>query len=86
MTFNEKKSEYMLISNKNVANNVVTLTLNGIDLLCVRTHKHLGLVFNNLFNWSDHINYVCSKTSKRLGILYRFKNKLNRNTLHRLYC
>ena len=86
--FNANKSVYMIISNSAfaAANNTVKLKLNDTPLSLVDTHKHLGLVFNSSLTWSDHVNFTCKRVSKRLGILYKFKNSLNRNILVKLYC
>ena len=76
--FNASKTVYMTITNRPCTANIV-LKLNDILLTRVNSHKHLGLVLNNTFTWSDHVTYVCKRVSKRLGILYKSKQKLNRN-------
>ena len=75
----------MEISNKPCASQIV-LKLNDTILTRVSSHKHLGLVLNSAFTWSDHVTYICNKVSKKLGMLYKSKTRLNRNSLVKLYC
>ena len=84
-SFNPSKTEFMLISNKPLQNCLFELKLNDNILYRVQTHKHLGLIFNSELTWKDHIIYTCKRVSKRLGLLYKFKKKLNRGTLSKLY-
>ena len=84
-SFNPSKTEFMLISNKPLHNCLFELKLNDNILSKVQTHKHLGLIFNSELTWKDHIIYTCKRVSKRLGLLYKFKKKLNRGTLSKLY-
>ena len=84
-SFNPSKTEFMLISNKPLQNCLFELKLNDNILSKVQTHKHLGLIFNSELTWKDQIIYTCKRVSKRLGLLYKFKKKLNRGTLSKLY-
>ena len=40
---------------------------NPIDI--VSSHKHLGIVIDSALSWVPHIEYICKKSSKSLGIL-----------------
>ena len=75
----------MMFANKPLQNYLIELKLNHIVLSRVRTHKHLGLVLNSELTWKDHVSYTCKRVSKRLGLLHKFKRKLNRATLSKLY-
>ena len=45
----------------------------------------MGLIIDNIINWSGHIKFICNKISKRIGIIKKVKNKLNNKTLNNLY-
>ena len=60
-------------------------SLNGTDIEIVSSHKHLGLIFNDKATWSDHIEYIVTKVSKRIGILRSLKYRLDRNSLMIIY-
>ena len=80
LSFNVKKSVYMTFSNKGNPPDF-PLLLNNLPLSRVKSNKHLGLIFNDQITWSDHINYICSKASKQLGLLFKNKKCFNRNVL-----
>ena len=40
---------------------------NPIDI--VSSHKHLGIVIDSALSWVPHMEYICKKSSKSLGIL-----------------
>ena len=52
--------------------------MNQTQLKPVSSHCHLGITLTENMSWSEHIQRVTSKASKRVGILYRSKDKLPR--------
>ncbi|MFZ2539598.1 MAG: reverse transcriptase domain-containing protein, partial [Oscillospiraceae bacterium] len=84
LNFNVKKSEYLMLRCNN-KNKLLNLILNDKQLPRVTTHKHLGIVYNDKFNWADHIDFTVRKVSKKLGILYLARNKFNRIVLMKVY-
>ena len=50
---------------------VPPLTLNGVPLERVETFKYLGLLLLSDLSWSNHIDSVCSRAKRILGLLYR---------------
>ena len=53
------------------------MTLNDSILETVTTYKYLGLLMSSNLLWSDHIQSVCSKARKILGLLYCRYNKFS---------
>ena len=51
----------------------------------VSNHKHLGVTLSSNISWRAHIVNIYEKASKKLNLLKRFKFKLNRETLSKLY-
>ena len=52
----------------------------------VSTFKYLGLLLTSDLSWSKHIEGICTKTKKILGLLYhRFYQHANQETLLQLY-
>ena len=45
----------------------------------------LGVIIDNKFGWSNHINYIKNKIAKPIGIINKTRNFLNKNTLRNLY-
>ena len=47
--------------------------------------KYLGVIIDNKITWIPHITYVKDKVSKGIGIFYKARKYLKRNTLMNLY-
>ena len=62
-----------------------SLYLNKSDVNEATVHKHIGLVFNNKMSWTDHINDICKKCSKRLDIIQKMKCILPRSSVEKQY-
>ena len=55
-----------------------------IDVIKIDTVNNIifwGLNINNTLNWSAHINYICSKIYKNIGIMKKVKNKLEKKII-----
>ena len=50
-----------------------TLTIDGVDLEKVQSHKVLGITLQNNLKWNDNVQKMISKGSKRLYILRTMK-------------
>ena len=62
------------------------LTLNGHILNQVDVYEYLGILLSKEFSWSLHVDGICSKARKILGLLYRrFYKFSNSNTTCQLY-
>ena len=49
----------------------MNLHFNDIAVAQVTEQKHLGVILSDDMKWSKHINYVCSKAFKKIGLLFR---------------
>ena len=85
VTFNPSKTYYMTISNRAKINIDLNLHLNSSSISKVFEHKHLGIIFNNAFTWSNHIDYVVRKASKAISLVSRNKHSFNRLSLIKLF-
>ena len=47
--------------------------------------KYLGVIIDNKITWIPHITYVKNKVSKGIGIIYKARKYLKRNTFINLY-
>ena len=55
--------------------NFIELSIGQVDKF-----KYLGIIINETFDWSDHIDYVHCKVAKRFGLLKRVKHLLPRQS------
>ena len=51
----------------------------------VESIKFLGVLLDENLSWKDHIKYIENKVAKNIGLLYRAKLFLDKNSLLTLY-
>ena len=78
LTLNVSKSKFLLIGSSFCLSKVGSFRISADDthLDNVDSYTYLGIVINNRFSWSDHIESVRRKISKTLGLLRRIKSCL----------
>ena len=59
--------------------------MKGVSIPQVRTHKHLGLVFNSTLTWSDHIDTLYTSCARMIGILRRMNGSIPPSAMRRIY-
>ena len=85
LTINANKSHCLLISNRQIPGNMPPILLGGEQLNMEKTVKLLGVTIDNRLKFSDHINNICSKVSKSIGVMYKLKHVVTASTLKSLY-
>ena len=84
LLFNVLKCVVLNITLKRKTRSYPPLTLNGFELEQVSFHRHLGLVFNSSFTWSDHIEHLC-QADKLINMMKYLKYILPREALEKIY-
>ena len=87
LSLNVSKTNYMIMSsqtNRYDPGNCI-LTLEGIILERVTQTKFLGVILDDKLLWKCHIEYICNKISKGIGILIRARRTLGTKALVILY-
>lgn len=54
----------------------VNLNINDENIERTGHYKYLGVMINENLTWSDHVDLICSKVSKCLGMIKRIKHLL----------
>ena len=86
MDFNVKKCILLRITKKRMPFHA-DLILNGCSLEETYEFCDLGLVTGNKLSWNAHVDKICSKANKILGLVKRTcKGLKDVNTLRTLYC
>ena len=77
----------MIVSRRRTASTPSSpLLLEGHPLDQVKMFKYLGVLLSHHLFWGEHVQSVCSKARKILGLLYRrFYNNAPSNSLVQLY-
>ena len=47
--------------------------------------KFLGILFNENFSWNEHLKLTENKVAKNIGLIYKAKTYLNKDSLLALY-
>ena len=71
LMLNPTKCKAMTISRKRNSVYPTQFLLNGIRLEQVETFKYLGVLLSSDLLWSAHIDSICTKARKVIGLLYR---------------
>ena len=81
LTLNVKKSKFLLIGSSSRLSKVgsILISADDIPLDNVDAYMYLGIVINNRFSWTDHIDYIRGKISEKLSLLRRIKSYLPLN-------
>ena len=61
----------MLVSRKRGPRQPLFFNLGGDVLEQVQTFKYLGVLISSSLSWSPHVEAVCTKARKLLGLVYR---------------
>lgn len=74
LKLNLDKTNAMLISEKPrtaAEMNDFKIKIEGVEIKIIDKVKYLGIIINSNLKFGDHIDYICKKISKKLGILKR---------------
>ena len=87
LTLNPTKCKTMVISRKrNLVKPHAQFTLNSSPLEQVETFKYLGILLSSDLSWSSHIDFICTKARKLIGLLYRrFYGNVDNHSLYLNY-
>ena len=73
MLFHSCKTEVWKYTN-------LDIKIGNSSILKVENYKYLGVTIDSNLNWYDHIEAVKTKLLKTIGILYKTRYFLNRNS------
>ena len=65
--------------------NLIVLTLAGKKIFESRKVKYLGIILDDCLNWKIHINELCKKLSRTVGMLFKIRHQCNKRVLRSLY-
>ena len=71
LSINTSKTNFMMFTNKNIDIDQITIKLAGSEIKYVSSLNFLGITIDNKLTWKNHIDIICNKASKNIGILYK---------------
>ena len=86
LTINHEKTVAINFSLKKAFNiNVNMLRINNHQLNYVESTKYLGIMLDKNLTFREHIEYICNRISKSIGIMFRLSVCTPENVLRSLY-
>lgn len=86
LSLNLSKTHYLLFSlNPQIRSRNIDLKINNTPIEKAAHTKFLGVQIDDKLSWSKHIDYICGKIRRSIGIIKKASNTLERNTLITLY-
>lgn len=76
LKMNVNKTKAMMISNKKVNTSNVSIKIDNEIIEFVSEIKYLGVIIDSKLNFEKHVDYICKKASRKVGVLNRIKNKI----------
>ena len=81
LVINEKKTNAMIICSfqkrRTLPHHNLNVQINGINIANVDSDKILGVYLDNNLLMNVHIDHICTKLSRLLGLLYRIRGCLS---------
>ena len=85
LSLNILKTHYMVYTPRNKIVNDIDICINDVRIERVYVTKFLGIQIDLQLNWKKHIDYICKKLSKCVGIIAKARKKLYKSSLITLY-
>ena len=86
LSLNPAKCKTMLLSRKRNLSHPPQLLLNEAPLEQVEAFKYLGVLISSDLSWSRHIDSICAKGKRLIGLLYRrFSTNVSSERLLEMY-
>lgn len=74
LELNVKKTKCVIFRAKNKQLDFAPVLLFRESILeVVPSIRFLGVIFNNALSWNDHVNHICTKLSRSVGILWKLQ-------------
>ena len=86
LTLNIKKTKLTVFGTRHILDKFdnVNVIYNGDCIENVESFKYLGVTFDPLLSWCEHVNHISSKISQRIGVIRRIKFYLPNDILNML--
>ena len=85
LSLNILKTVAINFSNKNPVENLLPLTMNNSVIYFSDRVRYLGVIIDKNLSFKHHIDHICTKISKTLGIMYKMSNVSPKHILLKLY-
>ena len=81
LSLNILKTHYIVFTPRNKVVNDIDICINDVRIERVYVTKFLGIQIDSQLNWKKHIDYICKKLSKCVGIIAKARKKIYKSSL-----
>ena len=89
LSLNTKKTKYSFFHRRSKQDDILLLfpklKINNYKIKLAESTKFLGVLLDENFTWKPHIKYIENKIAKNIGLLFKAKPFLNKQSLLSLY-
>ena len=86
MSLNIDKTHFMIFKPKRKKiDDSFDIVVNGSKIDKVKSTKFLGVIIDSELSWKPHVDAICSKIAKNIGIMTKARSVFNKDTLLSLY-
>ena len=80
------KTYFIIHSYRNFENEIIDIKMNNVCLGRVDEGKFLGITIDSKLKYKSHINDICNKISKSIGVMYKLsKLRIKTKVLKQIY-
>lgn len=84
LSLNARKTTYMMFSNRRIVDDF-EIKIMDVAVDRVSVSKFLGVLVDDKLTFGHHINYLCGKISKCMGVIYKLSKFVDSATLLSIY-
>ena len=85
VSINSKKTHFMVFHRSRIKTSDINVVMQQNTIDRVNSTKFLGLIIDDKLKWHEHIQNVKHKIARSVGILYKIRHYLNKETLLNMY-
>ena len=85
ISLNPKKTQVILINHQKCAEKQIKITIGKTDLEIDDHAKYLGIHLDNRLSWNLHVEKLCKKLQKAIGVMVRLQTILSNSALRSIY-
>jgi hypothetical protein len=85
LKLNIDKTKFMVITNKRINKNNISLQIADQQIKRVDKMKYLGVMLDDGLKFDDHVDVICKKMGRKYGFMCRVNRKLSTESKILLY-
>ena len=74
LTINEKKTNFIIFTKKTFNKESISIKIGESAIQRVSSTKFLGVVIDEKLSWANHVDIICNKLCKSIGVMYKLKS------------